>query len=301
VHNFAMETLPQARNAPAVATAPIRVGFQGEPGAFSEEAIVQLWRGNAEPVAMRSFDEVADAAETGRVDFGMLPIESTLMGGVDVAYDLLQLHDGLFVVAETVVVIHLSVLGLRGATISRLRTLASHPLMLAQCAHFFSAHQSIRPQPSWDTAGAAREVVERGDPTWAAAASHLAGERFGLVTLAERIEDRPDTMMRFLAVGPEPTLLQSRAPARTALLCGLPNTVGALLGVLQPLAAQGFNVCHLTARPTREPWDYQFFVEFEHAAGDPKAADAVATVRRACTFCRVLGTYPRWTQRAYAV
>ncbi len=272
----------------------MRVGFQGERGAFSEYAIIQLWGGTAKPVAMRSFDDVAYAAETGRVDFGILPIESTLLGAVDLGYDLLALHERLFVVAETVVAIHLNVVGLPGATLPALRRLASHPIMLAQCAHFLDAHRHIRPQPSWDTAGAAREVRERGDPTWAAAASALAAEYLGLTTLATGIEDRPDAMMRFLAVRPEPAILTARAPVRTALLCVLPNTVGALVSVLQPLAALGFNVSHFAARPTREPWDYQFYIEFEHAAGDARAADAVASVRRACRLCRALGTYPRW-------
>ena len=77
----------------AATRAAVRVAFQGEPGAFSEQAIVQLWRGAADPVPVRSFDDVADAAERRIVEYGMLPIESTLVGGVDVAYDLLALHE----------------------------------------------------------------------------------------------------------------------------------------------------------------------------------------------------------------
>ena len=153
---------PRSQGEPALtAVQRLRVAFQGEPGAFSEDAIVQLWRGVAEPVPLRSFDNVMHAAETRQVDYGLLPIESTLLGGVDVAYDLLALHDGLWVVAETVVEIHLSLLGLPGATIAELRTLASHPIMLSQCQHFLDRHRHIVPQPTWDTAGAAREVMDR--------------------------------------------------------------------------------------------------------------------------------------------
>lgn len=280
---------------PAVAAvAGVRVGFQGEPGAFSEEAVLQLWGAAAEPVALRTFEEVMDAAESGDVDYGMLPIESTLVGGIDVAYDLLALYDGLSVVAETVLEIHLSVLALPGSTISMLRTLASHPVMLAQCAHFLDRHRHITPESAWDTAGAAREVVERGDRTRAAAAGHLAAERFGLVTLAHHVEDRPDSMMRFLAVATNPAAVEPDAPARTALLCALPNSAGSLLAMLQPLAALRLNVSHLASRPTREPWRYQFYLEFDHQAHDARARDAVAAVRRICTFCRLLGTFPRW-------
>jgi prephenate dehydratase len=274
--------------------APVRVAFQGEPGAFSEEAIVQLWRGTAEPVPVRTFDDVADVAERRLVEYGMLPIESTLVGGVDVAYDLLALHDDLCVVGETVVRIHLSVLALAGATVAGLRTLASHPIMLAQCAHFLDGHRHISAEPCWDTAGAAREVLERGDPTRAAAAGPLAAERFGLTTLAHRIEDRPDTMMRFLAVSREPAILEAGWPARTAMLCTLPNSAGALLGMVEPLARLGFNISHLTSRPTREPWRYQFYLEFDHDAHHASATEAIDAVRRGATFFRLLGTFPRW-------
>jgi prephenate dehydratase len=289
------ELVPSPAPQPVAASgAGVRVGFQGEPGAFSEEAVFQLWKGDVEPVALRTFDDVMDAAETRTVDYGMLPIESTLVGGLDVAYDLLALHDGLSVVAETVLPIRLSLLGLDGASVQSLRTVASHPLMLAQCAHFFGRYRHITAEPAWDTAAAAREVVERGDPSRAAAAGPLAAERFGLVTLATHIEDRPDTMMRFVAVAPEPAALQAETPVRTVLLCVLPNAAGSLLGLLQPVAALQLNISHFASRPTREPWRYQFFLEFEHEADDIRSVQAIAAIRRACTFCRLLGTFPRW-------
>ncbi|HXY29575.1 MAG TPA: prephenate dehydratase domain-containing protein [Gemmatimonadaceae bacterium] len=289
------ESTPLPQPAPVVeTTSSLRVAFQGEPGAFSEEAILKLWRGAAEAVPMKSFDDVMDAAEERQVDYGLLPIESTLIGGVEVAYDLLTLHDRLWVTAETVVEIQLSALGLPGATIAGLKTLASHPIMLAQCTYFLDRHKNITPEPAWDTAGAAREVMERGDPTRAAAAGPLAAERFGLVTLAEHIEDRPDTMLRFLAVAPEPAALPPGTPSRTTLLAALPSTTTALLSLVQPFAAHELYVSHLVSRPTREPWRYHFFIEFEHQSDDPRAQRAIEAVKRASTVCRVLGTYPRW-------
>jgi prephenate dehydratase len=292
MEDYAAEPKPQPKT---VGTAPsVRVAFQGEPGAFSEQAIVQLWRGAADPVPMHSFEDVADTAERRQVEYGILPIESTLVGGVDVAYDLLALHDDLCVVGETVVPIQLSVLALPGASIAGLRTLASHPIMLAQCAYFLDAHRHVAPEPCWDTAGAAREVLERGDPTRAAAAGPLAAERFGLVALAKHIEDRPDTMMRFLAVSTEPAVLEAGTPARTAVLVALPNSAGAFLDVLAPLARLGLNLNHLISRPTREPWRYQFYLEFDHQAGQEGVAEAVGVIRRVCTFFRLLGTFPRW-------
>jgi len=273
---------------------PLRVAFQGEAGAFSEEAIVQLWGAEAEPVPMRTFADVMDAAETGSVDYGLLPIESTLMGGVDSAYDLLAMHERLMIAAETVVQIRLCVLGIPGATIAGLTQLHSHPIMLAQCAHFLERYKHITPVPSWDTAGAARAVMQTGDPTRAAAGSKRAADRFGLELLADGIEDRPDTQMRFLAVATGPAPLKAGTPVRSAALCTVRDVAGGLIAALQPLAKGGFNVSHFVARPTREPWQYMYYIEFEHNATDPEAARALDAVQKASTTYRLLGTFPRW-------
>ncbi len=288
-------TAPEVQPMLQATLSPLRVAFQGEAGAFSEEAIVQLWGAEAEPVPMRTFADVMDAAEAGTVDYGLLPIESTLMGGVDSAYDLLAMHERLIIAAETIVPIRLCVLGIPGATLAGLTQLHSHPIMLAQCAHFFERYKHITPVPSWDTAGAARAVMQAGDPSRAAAGSRRAADRFGLELLADRIEDRPDTQMRFLVVATGPAPLKEGTPVRSAALCTVRDVAGGLIAALQPLAKGGFNVSHFVARPTREPWQYMYYIEFEHDAADPEAARALGAVQKASATYRLLGTFPRWT------
>ena len=285
---------PEPQAMPGQTATGVRVAFQGERGAFGEEAIHLLWRGEADPVPTASFEDVMHAAETGAVDYGLLPIESTLVGGLDVAYDLLGMHDGLTIVSEVIIPVNLCLLALPGATIRELRTLSSHPVMLGQCTHFLTRHRKITAVPSWDTAGAAREVSEMGDPTRAAAGTRRAAERFGLAVMQEHLEDRADCQMRFVAVGRTPPALDEGAPARTAILFVVPSAAGALVAALQPLADAGFNIGHLASRPTREPWTYQFFVELDHPARDREAEAALAATRRASAEYRCLGTYPRW-------
>jgi prephenate dehydratase len=289
-----LEPEPEPAPAPQRTLERLRVAFQGEFGAFGEEAIHLLWRGAAEPVPKSTFEDVMFAAETHDVDYGMLPIESTLVGGLDVAYDLLSLHDELKIVSEVVIPIHLCLLAVPGATIKGLRTLSSHPVMLGQCSHFLSRHKHIKPQPAWDTAGAAREVRDAGDRSRAAAGTRRAAERFELAVLKEHIEDRPDSQMRFLVVGMEPPKIDDRTPARTALLAVFPHEAGSLVAALGPMAEANFNISHLASRPTREPWRYQFFLEFEHIAGDPRVESALAAIRESTDEFRSLGTYPRW-------
>jgi prephenate dehydratase/chorismate mutase/prephenate dehydratase len=290
------ETLPEPSPSPQRTLERLRVAFQGEFGAFGEEAIHLLWRGAAKPIPKATFEDVMSAAEARDVDYGMLPIESTLVGGLDVAYDLLSLHHGLKIVAEVIVPVHLCLLAVPGATIKSIRTLSSHPVMLGQCSHFLNRYKHITPQPAWDTAGAARDVRDSGDRSRAAAGTRRAAERFDLAVLIDHIEDRPDSQMRFLAVARDPAALVENTPARTALLAVFPHQAGALVAALGPMAEAKFNISHLASRPTREPWRYQFFLEFDHLAGDSRVTTALAAIRRATDEFRLLGTYPRWTK-----
>lgn len=273
----------------------LRVAFQGEPGAFSEDAIHVLWGPLADPVPMPTFAAVMDAAEDGDVDFGLLPVESTLVGDVSSAYDLLALHDCLLIAAEVVLPVRLAVLGLPGTSIAKLRSVASHPLILEHCVYFLERHRGIRAEATADTAGAAREVAERGDSTRGAVGSRRTAEQYGLEILADGVEDRPDSQFRFLAVARDPSPLSEAATARTAVCCVFPDAAGSLVKGLKPIADASFRITHLAARPTREPWTYRFFLEFEHPAFDARAVSALVQLRQASLEYRLLGTYAKWT------
>ena len=144
-------------------TAPARIAFQGELGAFSEEAIRNL-DASATPVPCREFIDVAQAVERGDADAGMLPIENTLAGSVVGSYDALTACEALHVTAETVVEIHHCVLAPRGALLDALATIESHPVALAQCTRWLRAHPSIVARAAYDTAGAARDIAAASRP-----------------------------------------------------------------------------------------------------------------------------------------
>ena len=272
-----------------------RVAFQGELGAFSEQGVRQLWPDGAEPVPMREFIDVARAVERGQVELGLLPIENTLAGSVIGSYDALFACDTVHVVAETVVAIHHCVLALPGATLGSLRTVESHPVALAQCGRFLRSHPDLLAHATYDTAGAAREVAARGDPTAAAIAGRAAAARYGLEIVATDVEDRPDNQTRFLAIARSPLPLTVGIPARSVVVLTTENVQGALLRVLEPLARQGINLSKIESRPTGEPWTYRFFLEVEHAAGDETVPLAFDAVRRVSRSFRLLGTVAIWS------
>ena len=154
-------------------TSAARIAFQGELGAYSEEAVRNLDR-SASLMPCREFADVAEAVEHGRADAGVLPIENTLAGSVVGSYDALGACASLYVVAETVVDIHHCVLAPAGATLAELASIESHPVALAQCTRFLRDRPSIAARAAYDTAGAARDVAARGDVRAAAIAGRAA-------------------------------------------------------------------------------------------------------------------------------
>ena len=167
-------------------------------------------------------------------------------------------------------------------------------MALAQCTRWLRAHPSIVVRAAYDTAGAARDVAARGDARAAAIAGRGAAARYGLDILAANIEDRSDNQTRFLLIARAPRALVPNTPARTALLITTPNVPGALLRVLEPLAAHEINMSKLESRPADEPWHYRFFLELDHSAGDPSLEAALGQLRGATESLRVLGSYSRW-------
>ena len=283
----------------------LRVAFQGEPGAYSEEAVRTHWadaarRGLLEPVPSLSCADVVRMVETGVVDFGLLPIENTLAGSVVATYDALAASRAVTVAAEMVLPIHHCLLALPGAALGDLCTVESHPMALAQCEGFLTGHPGLRALAAYDTAGAAREIAHAGDRTRAAIAGRGAANRFDLAVLACDIEDRTDNQTRFFVIARATPHLAHGAAVRTALVATTANVPGALHALLTPLARAGANLSKLESRPNGEPWSYAFFLEVEHA-WDPDAwPRLVHELEEAAASVRVLGTFARGAGRAPA-
>ena len=197
-----------ARVAPAPAPAPeapndkVHVAFQGELGAYGDEAITQCWNGHAVSTPSASFEHVVADVAWGIVDFGILPVWNSVVGDVAPGCAAVRLARtapyGLVVTGDIHVVVRHQLLGLPGSRLSDIESVSSHPVALAQCGRFLAAHPKIVPTAGYDTAGAARDLVMRGTHNAAAIAGRTAAERYGLIVLASDIQDVPDNVTHFL-------------------------------------------------------------------------------------------------------
>jgi prephenate dehydratase len=270
-----------------------RIAFQGELGAFSEEAVQRAFGPNEQAVPCRENREVSRMVANGDADAGVLPVENTLAGSVPASYDAILAEPGIHVTGEVAIPIHHCVLGIGGTSLDALRTVEGHPIALAQCGAWLEQHPQIRTVAAYDTAGAARDVARGSDRGRGAIASRVAAQRYGLALLAENVEDRHDNQTRFLVLEPRPAQLTSGAPAKTILILGVDNQAGALVRVLTPLSSRGLNLTKIESRPTGEPWTYHFVLEVEHAAGDPRFDQALREVSSTTVTTRVAGTFAR--------
>ena len=266
----------------------MKVAYQGEPGAYSERAVVGVFP-DAQPLACQTVQLVFSRVTSGEADFGVVPLENSQAGSVNETYELLLDTKLLRMVGETLVRVDHALLGLPGARLEEISRAHSHWQALAQCEEFLSSRR-IEPIPVHDTAGAARLVAERGDPKDAAIASVEAGARAGLAVLAERIQTEKENLTKFAVIGTrDPGLGESD---KTSLVMAVLDRPGSLLSSLQPFAGRGINLHKLESRPRRgKPFEYVFYVDLMASADDPQVTAALKEVAEHTSLLRVLGTY----------
>ncbi len=269
----------------------MRVAFQGEPGAYSEAAALEHFGPGSVTLPCETFDEVFAAAQAGRVDCGLVPIENSLAGSIHRNYDLLLQHP-LSIVGERHLRVRHCLIGLPGATLSQIRTVISHPQALAQCEKYLKFQLGVKAEAAYDTAGSAKIVKERGDLALAAIASRRAAEVYGLSILAEAIEDDPANFTRFLAIAPQP--ITPAGDAKTSIVFTLRNLPGALFKALSVFALRDIDLTKIESRPlVGKPWEYLFYVDFAGSIADPATARALDHLGEYALTLRVLGSYPR--------
>ncbi len=265
------------------------VAFQGEDGAYSQEAIFETFGAETGTLACRSFDEIFRAILDRRVNLGMLPIENSTAGAINQSYDLLLDYD-MPIVGEVVFRVRLALLAPPGTTMSDIRRVYSHPAALAQCERYTSKHgwEAIA---TYDTAGAAQQIAGSREPAAAAIASETAGKKYGLQILARGVEDLSNNHTRFFVIGLDQPPRAERS--KTSLVFATRHIPGALHACLGEFAARGINLTKIESRPDRrDAWHYVFYVDLEIHQDDPACRAALDGLRDKTSFLKVLGSYP---------
>jgi prephenate dehydratase len=283
---------------------PFRVAYTGEPGAFAEEAVLRFFA-SPDAVPLSSFRAVFEVVRDGEADAGVVPVESSLLGTIRENLDLLYAFD-LPIAGEVTVPVRLALLALPGERLETIERVYSISAALAQADDFLRS----RPwtiQTTYNTAGAAKQIADRGERGAAAVASARVAPIYGLEILADGIQTGDANHTRFNVVAQPGDVEAVRAaarveavagPPRTSLVFAVRNVAGSLHRSLGAFATRGLNMSRLESRPWTERgsrWEYLFWVDLDADDASPVFADAVTELRGETEVVRILGTYPQAT------
>jgi len=274
-----------------------RLGYLGPPGTFTEEALLSLPEARgADAVAYATVPDVVAAVESGDCEAGVVPIENSIEGSVNVTLDTLAFdNDGVQIRGEIVRPIRHALLAKEGTALADIKGVVSHPHATAQCREYLAANlPNAAVHAANSTAEAAQIVADRGPiEPWAAIGTTLAAELYGLAVLAEDIEDRAENSTRFVVLGRsrhEPT-----GSDKSSLVCYIEkDRPGSLLAILHEFSDRQINLTKLESRPTKEKLgEYCFFIDMEGHADEPPVRYAIESLRTKILQVKVLGSYPR--------
>jgi prephenate dehydratase len=270
----------------------VKVAFQGEPGAYSEQAVLE-YCGDVETQPCETFDDVFTVVASGACDSGLIPIENSLAGSIHQNYDLLLRHD-LHITGEYFLRVRHCLIGFPGVDKSEIRRVISHPQALGQCVGTLRA-LGVKTEPVYDTAGGVKMLKGSGERSTGAIASKRAAEIYEMEILQEGIEDNPENYTRFLSISPAP--VQPTAEAKTSIVFTLKNQPGALFKALSVFALRDIDLTKIESRPLAgKPWEYLFYIDFSGATGDEAVKRALDHLGEYALMLRVLGSYPRFTR-----
>ena len=271
------------------AGARLRIAYQGEPGAYSHAACREA-RPELDPLGCPTFEEAFEAVESEGASCAMIPIDNSLGGRVALVHHLLR-DSSLHIVAEHFHRVRHCLLSLPGADPAGLRRVRSHPHALLQCRGRIRG-LGLEPVESFDTAGAAREVAEEGDPAAAAIASRIAGETHGLEVVREGFEDHPNNVTRFVVMSREPLAVDPGAgPCITAYVFEVKSVPAALYKGLGGFATNGVNLSKIESYLDASFSVAEFYVEFEGHRDSPAVRNAIEELGFFSSTLHWLGTW----------
>jgi prephenate dehydratase len=273
-----------------------KVAFQGERGAYGEMAALQYFP-DVKLLPLKSFQDVFDAAENGKVEYIVVPLENSIEGSINEIYDLL-LQTKMNVVGEIYQRVRHCLIANRGAKM--IRYVHSHPQALAQCRTYLQ-NKGLKPVPTYDTAGAAKMIKENKMEDSAAIASKRAAELYDMEILDEGIEDRKNNYTRFFVLSPKKKKSGKSDPPdsgghhhKTSIIFSVRHVPGALFGILGEFAIRKINLTKIESRPTKEtPWEYNFYVDFEGHLQNKAVCEALLSIKPKTSYIKILGSYKK--------
>ena len=265
-----------------------KVGYQGVPGSFSEQALIDYFSADQERIAFQEFRHVFDALREGVIDYGVLPIENSSSGAISAVYDLLGSY-GFAIVGERLLKVSHNLAAVPGTTMDTIEQVFSHEQGLLQSSEFLSNHPNWTLIPHQNTAASAKFVAQENDRTKAAVCSTRAAKLYGLQILASEIQNSQKNTTRFIIVARK---MQTSEADKVSLMFTLDNESGTLYQTLRYFAERGINLVKIESRPIPDAlWNYRFYLDFEGNIDSEQVKTALDAIAKNARDFRILGAY----------
>lgn len=268
---------------------PLSIAYLGPETTFTHQAALKQFGHSSKFFSHNSIDAIFSAVEQGRSDYGVVPIENSIEGVVNLTLDRF-VDSPLMISDEIQLGISLYLLS-KTKNLKTIKKVYSHPQPLAQCRQWLRRNLPTADQISTSSTAQAAETAAKKENT-AAVAGKLAAEYYGLQVVAERIEDLPENHTRFLVISKEKA--KRSRDNKTSIMFSIKDESGSLLKILQTFARRKINLTKIQSRPLRNrPWEYLFYLDFEGYVEDETIVKALNSLKKYCLFIKILGSYPR--------
>ncbi len=265
------------------------VAFFGEPGSYTEQALMRALGEVCERASCPTFSAVVEAVENGSARYGVVPIENTTTGDISDLYDLMAEH-AVYPVAEQVIKIEHVLAAPEGATEEGIREVFSHPQALLQCSGYFAKRPELLQRACSSTSGCALEVAKSKDVTKAAIASEIAANRYGLTILRRGLNNENINSTRFLVLSKEPVF--TKEADKVSICFEIAHESGSLYRILSHLIYNNLNMTKIESRPIPgKQFEYRFFVDFDGRLSEPAVQNALTGIKEEASRLKVLGCY----------
>ncbi|TBR24676.1 MAG: prephenate dehydratase [Candidatus Nitrosotenuis sp.] len=263
-----------------------KVSFQGERGAYSEDAAISFFKEAIDTVPFSTFTEVVESTQNGNTDYSVLPVENSLEGSIGESYDLL-VSTSLTIVGEVYYRVRHCLIGLDG--MDSIDTVYSHPQALGQCRKFIQDHK-LKTIPTYDTAGSVKIIKDLNKKNVSCIASKRASEIYHVPIIKEGIEDNASNYTRFLVLSKKPL----GDGDKTSIIFSVKHEAGALFNILKEFNDFKVNLTKIESRPNKStPWEYNFYMDFDGTKDDSTIQGILEKIRQRTLFMKVLGSYKK--------
>lgn len=265
-----------------------KVGFQGVPGAFSEEALIKIFGEDSNRFSYEEFEDVFEAIENDEIKYGVLPIENSSTGAISKVMDLLKKYD-FHILAEETIKINQHLIGIKGTKLEDIKEVYSHAQGIEQSSEFLKQYD-WKLIPFHNTATSAKFVKDTGDKSKAAIAGIRSAKIYDLEIIEECINTLKDNTTRFVVIGKE--LVVPKNADKVSVAFTVENKSGKLFNILRYFAENNINMIKIESRPMKDaPWSYLFYVAFEGSIESNEAKKALELIKNSSEYFRLLGAY----------